>query len=132
MLFHSSSYTANPICCAAALANVGVWRSEPVLARVRALRAMQTVELARFREDRRVTGVRQCGTIAAIELKVEGAGYMAAIAPELGHFLIERGVLLRPLGNTIYVMPPFCITRSELALVYTAIGEAVIRFGRTR
>ena len=129
MLFHSSSYTANPICCAAALANVGVWKNEPVRERVSALAAMQTAELARFRADGRFSDVRQCGTIAALDLSVGTSGYMAEVAPALCAFFIERGVLLRPLGNTIYVMPPFCITPAELAQVYAAIDEAAARFG---
>ena len=52
------------------------------------------------------------------------AGYLAAVGPRLMQFFIERGVLLRPLGNTIYVMPPYCITPGELDIVYAAIAEA--------
>ena len=59
--FHSSSFTANPICCAAALANIGVWETEPVRERIAALTALQAERLAPFVEDRRFTGVRQRG-----------------------------------------------------------------------
>lgn len=134
MLFHSSSYTANPICCAAAVANLGVWRDEPVATRVTALGEMQANELARFAGDERFSGVRQCGTITALDLKVGDlkvgtAGYMAEVGPQLSAFFIERGILLRPLGNTIYVMPPYCITGDELGSVYDAI-RAAATFGR--
>lgn len=128
MFFHSSSYTANPICCAAAVANLAVWRDEPVIGRVRALSEMQTRALERFRSDRRFTAVRQCGTITALDLRTRDAGYLAAIGPALGAFFVARGILLRPLGNTIYLMPPYCITQGELDHVYDAIGEAANRF----
>jgi adenosylmethionine-8-amino-7-oxononanoate aminotransferase len=55
---------------------------------------------------------------------VSDAGYLAAAGPRLAQFFIERGVLLRPLGNTIYVMPPYCITPAELGIIYAAIAEA--------
>jgi adenosylmethionine---8-amino-7-oxononanoate aminotransferase len=130
MLFHSSSYTANPIACAAARANLAVWRDEPVAERVAALNEMQASELVRFEGDERFSSVRQCGTIAALDLKVGAAGYMAEVGPALSAYFIERGILLRPLGNTIYVMPPYCITGDELGSVYDAIRNAADRFGR--
>jgi adenosylmethionine---8-amino-7-oxononanoate aminotransferase len=129
MFFHSSSYTANPICCAAAVANIAIWRDEQVAERVQALCAMQSSALERFKSDSRFTSVRQCGTITALDLRGPDAGYLAAIGPELGAFFIARGILLRPLGNTIYVMPPYCITHLELDTVYDAIDDAASRFG---
>jgi adenosylmethionine---8-amino-7-oxononanoate aminotransferase len=122
--FHSSSYTANPIACAAAVANLEVWNTEPVAERIAALSAVHTERLAPFRADDRFTGVRQLGTIAALDLQVADAGYLAGAGPRLMEFFIDRGILLRPLGNTIYVMPPYCITPDELDTVYAAIAEA--------
>jgi adenosylmethionine-8-amino-7-oxononanoate aminotransferase len=122
--FHSSSYTANPIACAAAVANLEIWRTEPVADRIAALAAAQAERLAPFRDDPRFAGVRQLGTIAALDLKVDDAGYLAGVGPRLAQFFINRGVLLRPLGNTIYVMPPYCTTLAELDLVYGAIAAA--------
>ncbi|MFG1401868.1 adenosylmethionine--8-amino-7-oxononanoate transaminase [Xanthobacter sediminis] len=122
--FHSSSYTANPIACAAGLANVEVWRNEPVANRVATLAVRQNAALAPFREDPRFENVRRCGTITALDLKVGDAGYLAQAAPQLMAFFLERGVLLRPLGNTIYVMPPYCIGEEELDEVYAAIAAA--------
>lgn len=129
MFFHSSSYTANPIACAAAVANLAVWRDEPVRERVTALSEMQAAELARFGGDGRFSCVRQCGTIAALDLNVGTAGYMAEVGPQLSAFFVARGILLRPLGNTIYVMPPYCITGAELGSVYDVIRDAADRFG---
>lgn len=126
--FHSSSFTANPIACAAASANLDVWLSEPVLEQVNALCKAQEKNLAPFRADPRFADVRRIGTITAMELKVEDPGYLAGLGPELTAFFHGCGILLRPLGNTIYVMPPYCISESELAMIYAAIKEAATRF----
>ncbi len=124
MFFHSSSYTANPIACAAAAANLEVWAREPVRERIAALALAQAACLEPFKSDERFSNVRQAGTIAALDLNVVDAGYLAGIATKLYNFFAEKGLLLRPLGNTIYVMPPYCTTPDELEAVYAAIAEA--------
>jgi len=68
------------------------------------------------------------GTITALDLKVPDPGYLAGIGLDLMAFCAGRGILLRPLGNTIYVMPPYCITEAELELVYDAIAGAAAKF----
>jgi adenosylmethionine---8-amino-7-oxononanoate aminotransferase len=125
--FHSSSYTANPIACAAALANLEVWDSEPVMQRIDALTTLQARKLDRFRADGRFENVRQLGTIAALDVVAGDAGYMANIGPMLYEAFRARGLLVRPLGNTIYLMPPYCSTEADLDLVYDAIDEIVDR-----
>jgi adenosylmethionine---8-amino-7-oxononanoate aminotransferase len=127
--FHSSSFTANPIACAAGRANLEIWRTEPVRDRIAALGAWQEERLAPFRDDPRFAEVRRLGTITALDLKVPDPGYLAGIGLELMAFFLARGVLLRPLGNTIYVMPPYCVTAEELDLVYAAIAGAAAKFG---
>ena len=121
--FHSSSYTANPIACAAALANLEVWQTEPVLERVAALAAVHAKALDRFNDDRRFANIRQLGTIAALDLVVTDAGYLADIGPRIYRHFLTRGFLIRPLGNTIYLMPPYCSGESELGQVYDALAE---------
>ena len=120
--FHSSSFTANPIACAAARANLAVWRDEPVLERIAALSQLQAAGLARL--GNRFENLRRLGTIAAMDLKVSDPGYLANVALDLSRFFLDRGILLRPLGNTIYVMPPYCVGAPELDMVYDAIAEA--------
>ncbi|MDJ1156990.1 adenosylmethionine--8-amino-7-oxononanoate transaminase [Chelatococcus sp. SYSU_G07232] len=122
--FHSSSFTANPIACAAALANIAVWEQEPVAERVTHLARMQEERIARFRGDRRFTGVRRTGTIAALDLAVPDAGYLAEAGPRLRAFFLARNILLRPLGNVIYVLPPYCVTGADLDRIYDAVAEA--------
>jgi len=123
MFFHSSSYTANPIACAAALANLGVWQDEPVMTRIRSLERLHRERLAPFRNDRRFINIRQTGTIAALDLDVATSGYLSDVSPRLRAFFRERDLLIRPLGNVIYLMPPYCVTPDDLNRAYAAIGE---------
>jgi adenosylmethionine-8-amino-7-oxononanoate aminotransferase len=124
MFFHSSSYTANPIACAAAAANLEVWAREPVRERIAMLARAQAGRLEPFKANARFSNVRQAGTIAALDLNVADAGYLAGVGTKLYNFFTGRGLLLRPLGNRIYVMPPYCTTLEELDAVYAAIAEA--------
>jgi adenosylmethionine---8-amino-7-oxononanoate aminotransferase len=122
--FHSSSFTANPIACAAAVANLEIWETEPVRGRIAVLAERQARHLEPFRDDPRFENVRQTGTITALDLKVDDAGYLAQIGPRLHAFFRERQVLLRPLGNTIYVLPPYCVSEDDLRAIYDAISAA--------
>jgi len=123
--FHSSSFTANPIACAAAAANLAIWNDEPVRMRIAALGAMQEERLAPFRGDPRFEKVRRLGTVAALDVKVSDPGYLAGLGPQLMAHFLARNILLRPLGNTIYVLPPYCITAAELDMIYDAIADCV-------
>ncbi len=126
--FHSSSYTANPIACAAALANLSVWKNEPVKARISTLQSMQEERLSRFRSDPRLANVRQSGTITALDLRVPAGGYLSDVGPKLRAFFRERNLLIRPLGNVIYLMPPYCVSAEDLDRAYDAIDEAAATF----
>lgn len=125
MFFHSSSYTANPIACAAANANLAIWRDEPVMDRIATLAERQAGGLAMLAAQPRLTNPRQCGTIIAIDVEAGDAGYLAGVGPRLLAMFREADVLLRPLGNTIYAMPPYCISAADLDRVHATIAEAV-------
>ena len=128
MFFHSSSYTANPLACAAANANLEIWRDEPVLDRVAHLADRQAQGLATLAALPGVTDARAFGTIIALELGGDAA-YLSELGPRLLGFFRERDLLLRPLGNTVYVMPPYSITDADLARVHATIGEACSMLG---
>jgi adenosylmethionine-8-amino-7-oxononanoate aminotransferase len=130
--FHSSSYTANPIACAAALANLTVWENEPVLRRIEMLEQMHRERLAPFRTDPRFINVRQRGTIAALDLDVSSSGYLSNVGPQLRAFFRERDLLIRPLGNVIYLMTPYCVTSDDLDRAYAAIDEAADAIAGTK
>lgn len=123
--FHGHSYTGNPISCAAALANLETFRAEPVFDRIAAIERTHREEIQRFRSHPAVAEARTLGTVAAIELKTEDSGYLSRVRPALYDFFLRRDVLLRPLGNVVYILPPYAITRAELRHVYDVIGEAL-------
>ena len=123
MFFHSSSYTANPIACAAANANLAIWRDEPVRRRVLDLTYRQTKSLNAL-DHPAIVNKRQLGTIVAMEFVDPHGDYLSAMAPALGRYFRKRGLLLRPMGNTVYVMPPYCIDDADLDAVYEGIATA--------
>ena len=124
MFFHSSSYTANPIACAAANANLAIWRNEPVMQRIANLGEGQAAQLNALATHPAVQNPRRTGTITAFEVG-EGSGYLSDLAPRMLALFRERNVLLRPLGNTIYVMPPYCISSEQLNCIYDTIREVI-------
>jgi len=121
--FHSSSYTANAIACAAAVANLQIWRDEPVEVRIATLAEQHTHHLKRFENDARFANVRQCGTIAALDLAVPVGGYLATVGTHFRQLCHEHAILLRPLGNVIYLMPPYCTSDEELSATYDVIDK---------
>lgn len=125
--FHSSSYTANPIACAAALANLELWEREPVQARIDAVSVMQAAGQTKLAAHPKISGARQLGTILAVEIG-EG-GYLSECGPDLLRFFSTRNLLIRPLGNTVYLLPPYCSTAAELTACHDAILDAADAFG---
>jgi adenosylmethionine-8-amino-7-oxononanoate aminotransferase len=125
LFYHSSSYTANPIACAAANANLAIWRDEPVLARVDTLATRQKAALARVASIPGINNARQLGTITAVDLEDPNGGYLATIGPALLSFFANHDLLLRPLGNTVYIMPPYCIDDGDLSALYAGLSMFV-------
>ena len=126
MFYHSSSFTANPIACAGAVANLRIWREEPVLDRIAALHAGQARRMDALAGRSCLSAIRHCGTILAFDVEAGGdAGYLSGIGPRLAAAFRDADVLLRPLGNTIYMMPPYCISENDLDTVFAAIGQAL-------
>lgn len=123
--YHGHSYTGNALACAAANASLQIFDDEPVFERIAGIARIHGERLAGMKEFSQVGEVRQIGTIGAIELRAEDAGYLSAMRPKLYQFFLERGVLLRPLGNVVYVLPPYVISPEELHRVYDVIVEAV-------
>jgi adenosylmethionine-8-amino-7-oxononanoate aminotransferase len=129
---HSHSYTGNPLACRAALATLEIFSSEPVLERNRALARRLGERLAPFADHPNVAEVRQTGMIAAVELvrdKASRSAFPAAERRGLRAYLhaLEHSVLLRPLGNVIYFMPPYVIAPQEIDLLVDVAGNALQR-----
>jgi adenosylmethionine-8-amino-7-oxononanoate aminotransferase len=123
--YHGHSYTGNPIAAAAAIANLKIFDSEPVFDRIRTIEKIHCERLAAIREHPAVGDVRSVGTIAAVELKAGDPGYFSKVRPKLYNFFLDAGVLLRPLGNVIYILPPYVISPEDLHFVHDRIADAL-------
>jgi adenosylmethionine-8-amino-7-oxononanoate aminotransferase len=124
-LFHGHSFTANPIACSAAVASFELTTKSKTVKNVENIMSHHEKfcrKLRRFQKKGKVKNVRQCGTIAAFELVTPGQdNYLNTVAKDFTAFSMKRGVYLRSMGNTIYVMPPYCITSKELKKIYSVI-----------
>jgi adenosylmethionine-8-amino-7-oxononanoate aminotransferase len=131
--FHGHSYSGNPLGCAAAIANLEIFENEPVFERIRSIERVHAERLPLLAAQDAVGDIRMIGTIAAVELDVPDTGYLSAIRPRLYRYFLDHGVLLRPLGNVIYILPPYVISEDELHRVYdvvtSGIAEATIKSG---
>ena len=120
--YHGHSYTANPLGCAASLASLDLLANRPF----RCLAAWQREEAIRLLGHQRLRRVRVCGTIVAADVVAEGEeGYLHAVGPLLRERFLARGFLLRPLGNSVYVLPPYCIEQPQLASIYDCLCELI-------
>ena len=123
--FHGHSFTGNPLGCAAALASLDLSLE------VETSRSWDRIEhwhrsaLDALATEHRISGTRVLGTIAAFELPQASGGYLASRGQEVVRIALEHGVLLRPLGDTIYIVPPFCLRRSEHERIFEALDLAL-------
>jgi adenosylmethionine-8-amino-7-oxononanoate transaminase len=111
--FHGHSYTANPLACAVAIASLELFREEGTLARVAELERALRAGLEPLRGLSSVGDVRVIGGVGIVELVSEQPGYFDNLGPRLTAEFLERGLLLRPLGNVVYFMPPYSITQDQ-------------------
>jgi adenosylmethionine-8-amino-7-oxononanoate aminotransferase len=132
--FHGHSFTAHPMACAVALASLAIVKEEDTPAKLDAMgRKLENSLRARLRAsdpDRTRTGpVRRTGGIVAVDLvppKGEASGYLAGAAPRLRAAANERGVLLRPIGNVLYALPPSCTTEAQTERIATVMAELAL------
>jgi adenosylmethionine-8-amino-7-oxononanoate aminotransferase len=124
--FHGHSYTANPLACAVGLEGLALFEEEGYLARIGELEARFRERLARLAELPAVTTTRCLGAIAVLELATQGrGGYLDEMGPRLADEFLARDLLLRPLGNTLYFLPPYVVTDEEVERVFDAMEEVV-------
>ena len=128
--FHGHSYTANPLACAVAIASLEIFRTEGTLARVAALERQLRARLEPLRDLPHVGDVRVIGGVGIVELvrdkRTKSAeGYLDRVGPMLAAEFLRRGLLLRPLGNVLYFMPPYVITESEAEWALDQIAEVL-------
>jgi len=123
--FHGHSYTANPLGCAAAIASLKIFDTEPVFERIAAIEKIHRERVPILAQHRGVADARMIGTVMAVELKADDPGYFSRLRPWLYDFYLSKGVLLRPLGNVVYILPPYVITPEQLNYVYDVIAESL-------
>jgi len=124
--FHGHSYTANPLACAAANASMDILNSQECKEQIASIAASHASFAASVADHPFIKEVRQLGTILAIELKTgEDSSYFNTIQSSAYEYYLSNGIFLRPLGNVVYIMPPYCITSDELTAVYTCIRQSV-------
>lgn len=127
-LFHGHSFTANPLACSAALASLDLLLQEDCKTRLREITRQHVLFRQRLEGQPAVRNARSIGTVLAFELNTEKDGYINAIAADITREALEKGIYLRPLGNTVYFMPPYVITKKELDQVYEFLVQLVSRY----
>lgn len=125
--FHGHSFTGNPLGCAAALASLELSTSAATEESWRVLEGMHRDGLGRLADRFPIRGARVQGTIAAFELPDASGGYLASRGQDVVRICREKGVLLRPLGDTIYIVPPYCLRASQHARIIDALTYALDR-----
>ncbi|MEX0780646.1 MAG: adenosylmethionine--8-amino-7-oxononanoate transaminase [Balneolales bacterium] len=121
-LYHGHSYTANPLGCAAALASLTLMENNS--GGFQEMYKQHESFACRLLSNPAVSRVRVCGTIMAMDIVTgDEEGYLNKVAGKVKELAIKKQMLLRPLGNTLYLMPPYCITGKELHEAYTGIEE---------
>ena len=122
--FHGHSYTGNPIVCSAANASLELLQTSEF--QLKNLVEWQTELSAYLKSNPKIENLRQTGTIVAFDLKTDAnSNYFNNLRDVLYDNFIKRGILLRPLGNTVYILPPYVITNEQLKKVYEVIGEVL-------
>jgi len=125
-LFHGHSFTANPVACAAALASLDIFLDETTMANIKRIETLHKQFASNIKNHPKIKTTRQTGTILAMEWETgSDTSYFNLLRDKLYTYFLDAGIILRPLGNLIYILPPYCITNDELAYIYSKIEQAL-------
>ncbi|RKS99567.1 adenosylmethionine--8-amino-7-oxononanoate transaminase [Flavobacterium sp. 123] len=125
-LFHGHTFTANPTGCAAALASLELLQTDEMQANIIRVNQRHLDFQERIKQHPKVTTTRVLGVIFALEIKTESsASYYGSLRNKLYDFFIENGVILRPVGNIVYILPPYIITDEQLQRIYQVVENAL-------
>jgi adenosylmethionine---8-amino-7-oxononanoate aminotransferase len=127
-LFHGHSFTANPLACSASLASLDLLLQEDCLARIQQISRRHQTFLETLRSFPIVKNARSLGTVLAFEINTGKDEYVNAIGPAITREALAAGIYLRPLGNTVYMMPPYCMTEKEMDQVYSFLVHCINRY----
>ena len=125
-LFHGHTFTANPTGCAAALASISLLENHEMQANILRINQSHLEFERKIKNHPKVKTTRVLGVIFALEIKTESQeSYYGTMRNKLYNFFIENGIILRPVGNIIYILPPYIITENQLQKVYATIEKAL-------
>ncbi|NHM06597.1 adenosylmethionine--8-amino-7-oxononanoate transaminase [Flavobacterium sp. CYK-4] len=125
-LFHGHTFTANPTGCAAALASLKLLQSEEMQANIHRISQKHQVFQKHIQLHPKVATTRTLGVIFALEIRTENQeSYYGSLRNKLYQFFIENGVILRPVGNIVYILPPYVMTDAQLEKVYQVVENAL-------
>ncbi|MCU0393457.1 MAG: adenosylmethionine--8-amino-7-oxononanoate transaminase [Thermoflexibacter sp.] len=120
--FHGHSYTANPLACAAANANLDILLSAECQENIKRISKNHSQFITRLGSSKRLKNIRQLGTILAMDINQKGeTSYFHEARNALYYYFLDKNILLRPLGNILYIVPPYIITNEELERIYKEI-----------
>jgi len=122
--FHGHSYTANTTACSAALASMDLFDQPEAFENIKRIEAKHAAFFQQIQSHTALMEVRQLGTILTFEIKTpEHTNYLNSLAEYISEFFVQRGIILRPLGNIMYILPPYCIKDEDLEYMYGAVEE---------
>jgi len=124
--FHGHSFTANPLACTAALASLDLLEEDSCRQNIKLICDSNLQFLNQLNKNAKILNARCLGTIIAFEYSSGEYNYLDNISQVITTHLLQKGIYMRPLGNTVYLMPPYCITAEELIFVYDAISAFVV------
>ncbi len=125
-LFHGHTFTANPTGCAAALASLNLLQTEEMQSNLQRVNKNHLNFQKHIKTHPKVKTTRVLGVIFALEIKSENdESYYGTMRTRLYNFFIERGIILRPVGNIVYILPPYIISDKQLNQIYTVVEEAI-------
>ena len=122
--FHGHTYSANPLACTAAIAGIDLLVSDEIQTRILEISARHLTFQNHIKDHKNIYATRTLGVIFALDLKLKMDRY-GSLRDTLFNYFMDQGVFLRPLGNTIYILPPFVITDKELDRIYEVIKNAL-------
>jgi adenosylmethionine-8-amino-7-oxononanoate aminotransferase len=125
-LFHGHSFTANPVACSAALASMDLFLESATTDNIKRIADAHSRFALKIKDHPKIKTVRQTGTIIAMEWETgNNTSYFNTLRDRLYHYFLDAGIILRPLGNIIYILPPYCITNADLNYIYSKIEQAL-------
>ncbi len=117
--FHGHSYTANPLACSAALASLDLLEKSECSQQLKMIEHMHSEFCLQLNQNSKIRTIRYKGTILALELNTkEDTHYLNSIAEHISTWFLNKGIIVRPLGNILYLIPPYCISKDELNYIY--------------